>query len=271
MLYDGGMTAEVQSRLAVKDIDIGLRSYAIWMTLGWQDIRQRYRRSTLGPFWITLSLAMTVGGMGILYGKLFHQRLSEYFPYLTVGMVLWNFLSTVINESCVVFIHSEGIIKQVQLPFTLHVLRMVWRNIVVFLHNALVIVPVLVLFRTGWHWQMVLLPVALSLVVLNVLWFGLMMGMICARFRDVPQIVVSFVQILFFLTPVMWQANALGQKQWLAKYNPLYHVFEIVRGSVLGSDTIALSWIVVAGMCVLGFVGTFSLFKRYRHRIAYWV
>lgn len=261
----------MQSRLAVIDVSGGIRAYSIWLTLGWQDIRQRYRRSTLGPFWITLSLGVTVGGMGILYGKLFHQHLNEYFPYLTVGMVLWNFLSTVINESCLVFIQSEGIIKQVRLPLTLHVLRMVWRNIIVLLHNALVIVIVLFLFRTGWHWQIVLLPLALLLVILNVFWFGLMVGTICARFRDVPQIIMSFVQILFFLTPVMWQVSALGKKQWLAKYNPLYHLFEIVRGSLLGADPAYFSWIFVLGMSVFGLMGSFYLFKRYRHRIAYWV
>src|SRR5215813_4912720 len=108
-------------RLAVHDITDGLSRIHIWPMLGWQEIRQRYRRSLLGPFWLTMSTGAMIAGMGPLYGRLLNQPISEYFSYLAIGFVIWILMSTVILESCTVFIAAESFIKQIRLPFTVHV------------------------------------------------------------------------------------------------------------------------------------------------------
>ena len=112
------------------------------MTFGWTDILQRYRRSLLGPFWITLSAGAMIGGIGLLYSQLLKQPTADYLPFLAAGLITWFFISAVINEGCSVFIGAEHMIKQVRLPFTVHVLRVVFRNLVILLHNLLVLVPV---------------------------------------------------------------------------------------------------------------------------------
>lgn len=79
-----------QSALALFDLVEGARLTHLWGRLGWQDIRRRYRRSTLGPFWITISMGMLVGVLGILYGGLFKVDGTDCVPYLTFGFVIWR-------------------------------------------------------------------------------------------------------------------------------------------------------------------------------------
>ena len=114
-----------QIRLALADLGEGVRARNIWGLLGWQDVRQRYRRSILGPLWLTLSMGIMVGGLGYLYGDLFKTPLDDYIPYLTGGFVAWGFISTVIIESCTVFVAADGFIKQLRLPFSLYMFRLV--------------------------------------------------------------------------------------------------------------------------------------------------
>lgn len=262
---------DIKTLRAIEDVKEAFRIYPIWLTLGWYDVKQKYRRSKLGPWWITLSLAFWIAGMGVLYSRLFHQNLSDYFPYLTIGLVLWSFLSSLITDSCNVFISSEGILKQIPLPIMFHVLRMIWKQIIIFFHNFLAVIIVLFLFRVPLHFTFFLLPFSLVLILFNALWVGLLLGIFCARFRDIPQIVSTFVQILFFMTPVMWRPESLGTKQWIATWNPMYHMIVIFRGSILENHIQVLSWVIVTLTAAFGWIAAFSLFVRYRGRVAFWI
>lgn len=253
------------------DLRDGLSSYHVWTILGWYDIRQRYRRSTIGPLWITLSLAITVAAMGVLYGKLFHQDIHSYLPYLTSGMVVWNLVSSIITESTTVFVGAGPIIQQIRLPQTFHILRMIVRQMVIFVHNMLVIVVVTVIFHVPIGWSLILFPLALILLATNALWLGLMIGALCARFRDVAQIINSLVQILFFLTPVMWKPESLGSHSWITKLNPLGQFLDILRDPLIGQLSSLFSWIYVLAVTAVGWILTLIIFSKYRARVAYWV
>ena len=239
--------------------------------LGWSEIRQRYRRSALGPFWLTISTGILVAGMGPLYGRLFGQEVGSYFPFLAIGFIVWQLIASLVNDSGQVFIAAEQYIKQVRMPFTIHVLRMVWRNAIIFAHNFVIVILVLVAFVPAWNWRLLMALPGLILVLINGIWLALLLGMLCARFRDIPQIVTSIVQVAFFLTPVMWRKEMLGRYQWAADVNPLYHLIEIVRAPLLGQSPAGLSWVIVAMLTVAGFAVTMPLFARYRARIAYWI
>lgn len=246
-------------------------SYALWGSLGWQDIRQRYRRSAIGPFWITLSLGLTVTVMGFLYAKLFHQDVHVYLPYLATGMVIWSLLSGIVNESPTVFIAAEGIIKQIPMPFGIHAMRMVWRNTIIFFHNMIVVLLVMIIFGINPGWNFLLFPAALGLVVVNGYWVAILLGILGARYRDIVQMVSNVVQVLFFLTPVMWTARSIQHKTWILDFNPLYHVLEIVRNTLLGGTLPVRSWEVVLLMAALGWTLALWLLSRYRRRISYWL
>lgn len=257
--------------LALQDLKSGIGSIYIWPMLGWQEIRQRYRRSVLGPFWLTISTGVLIGGMGPLYGRLLGQDVSAYFPYLAISLVVWTLISTTINELCFSFIIAEGFIKQIKLPLSIHVLRVVWKNLIIFAHNLVILVLVLVFFPPPLSLHLLLFPVSLFLLAVNAIWTGLLLGLLCARFRDIPQIVTSLTQVALFFTPVLWKAEMLGRNIFAAEINPFFHFLEIVRQPLLSESIPTTSWLVVGCITAGGYVVAITAFARSRARIAYWV
>lgn len=257
--------------LALKDLKDGICAIYVWPMLGWLEIKQRYRRSLLGPFWLTISTGLMLAGMGPLYSKLFGQPVSVYFSYLAISFVVWIFISGLINDACMTFIQAEGYIKQMKLPLTVHVMRMVWKNLLIFAHNLLIVLIVLIFYQPKLDWHLLLVPIGVMLIATNGIWIGILLGLICARFRDIPQLITSLVQVAFFLTPVFWMPGMLGRHQWAADLNPLFHFLEIIRRPLMGEGPSILSWAAVLAVTVAGFALMLVFFRRYRARIAYWV
>jgi len=259
-------------RKARRDFLSGLSKSSLWWALSYQDIKQRYRRSIIGPFWITISTGIFVAAMGPLYGALLGQDTSSYVQYLAVSFILWIFISSTINESCTAFIGAEGMIKQIALPASIHIFRLLSKNMLMLAHNAVVIAVVLLIypplsFTTFW-----LLPLGLLLLFINLFWTSLLLALISTRFRDFPQIVASVMQILFFLSPILWTPEMLGPRNhFIADYNPIYHFIEIVRSPLLGAPANLLNWLVSTLLMLTGCTLTFIIFSRFRSRIAYWL
>ncbi|WP_370639574.1 ABC transporter permease [Cupriavidus sp. DB3] len=263
--------ADLGRHAGTDDLLVGITSARIWGTLGWHDIRQRYRRSVIGPFWFTLSTAIMVVVLGALYSTLLHQPIHDYLPYLAVGLVVWQYIGAVANEGCNSFIGSAYLIKQIRIPLTIHVCRIVWRNFAIMLHSLPVVMISLLVFGHYPSWEYLLVPVGLLLLLLHGVWAGAALGVLCARFRDIPPIVNNLVQVVFFFTPVMWSPEILKDRSWIAEYNPLYHLIETVRAPITGRPLQWQSWAWSLGLLVVGFAVTHVLMRRYRDRVPYWL
>lgn len=253
------------------DLLEGIRAYHVWMIWGWHDIRQRYRRSVLGPFWFTLTTLIMVGALGFLYSELLGQDISTYLPYLGVGLVIWQFISTAANEGCISLIGSSHIIKQVRMPLTTHVCRMAWRNFIILLHSLPVVILFMLIFGHMVTFEVLWIIPGLFLVLLNAVWSGIVFGILCSRFRDVAPIIGNLFQVCFFVTPVMWQTSALKERAWIAEFNPFYHLIEIVRAPILGNSVPLVSWACSISITIVGFAFAQYLLTRYRDRVAYWL
>ena len=260
-----------QTALALLDIVQGARASCLWGLLGWQDIRRRYRRSKLGPFWLTISMGVLVAALGSLYGALLKVEMADYVPFLALGLIVWALIASLITEGCSAFVGAGAIIKQVDLSLSVHVYRMVWRNLIIFFHNAAIFVVVAILFSIWPGWLGLLALPGLALLCLNGVWAGLFFGILSARFRDVPPIVASIVRITFFVTPIIWMPELLPRRAGLLDFNPFFHFLELVRAPLLGQAPGLVSWIAVSGITFGGWLVTFALFYRYRWRVAYWV
>lgn len=261
-----------RAALALTDLAQGIGKSWLWTTLAQQDVKLRYRGSILGPFWQTLTTAVMIGGMGLIYAKLFHTELQDYLPMLTVGLIFWMFIAGMITEGCGTFVGVQGIIQQVKLPFSLHAYRLVYRNLLTLAHNFVIVPVVLLIFPHPIEWIRLLeLVPGLILITITGIWASVLLGMISARFRDVPPIVASVVQVVFFMTPVMWPIDALGPNAWWAQLNPLFAAVDVLRGPLLGQPTARYSWVILATMTVLGCAAAFAFFTRFRSRIAFWV
>jgi ABC-2 type transport system permease protein/lipopolysaccharide transport system permease protein len=258
--------------LAVADIRDGFAQRWLWMQLAHQDMRLRYRGSMLGPFWQTITTVVLISSMGFIYSKLFHTPMQDYLPLLTVGLIIWNFVAGMITEGCGTFDAVRGIIQQVKLPFSLHAFRLAYRNVLVLAHSFVIIPIVLIIFPhpIAWIRLFEIFP-GLLLAAVNGVAISIFLGMMCARFRDVPPIVASVVQVIFFLTPIMWPPSALGSNQWWAVLNPLYTVIDVVRSPLLGMPISPHSWLILTIMTLCNCAFSFMFFSRFRARIAFWV
>ena len=243
----------------------------MWGLLGLHDIKQRYRRSSLGPFWLTLSMAIMIGTMGMLYARLFGQNVSEYLPFLAVGLLVWTFMSTAVNELCLSFIAADTIVKQIKLPLTVHVARVVWRNVLILAHNAVILVPIALWSGKATPLGIVTALVGVFFLAVTCLFLGLILGILCARFRDIPQIIASLTQIVFFLTPILWKPEVIADRIWLVGFNPIFHYIELVRAPILQGHVPVQSWIICAAISLgLALVATLLL-ARFGRRVAYWL
>ncbi|TWH74194.1 ABC-2 type transport system permease protein [Modestobacter roseus] len=266
-------------RRATDDLVGGWGQRELWGHLGWQDIRQRYRRSLLGPIWITISMAVTAVALGILYAGLFGNEISVQLPYILVGFIVWGFISGCISEGSEVFIANEGLIKHLPSPLSVHVYRLVWRQLLFFGHNLIVYAIMLIIFPQPLTWASLVALPALVLLVVNGAWVALALGMVTTRFRDLTPITQSIVQLMFFLTPIVWIYSDLlnspdpriAERARLAEFNPFLHFIEIIRQPMLGQDQHIRHWIVVLVITVVGWAATLVVLRRYRSRISYWV
>jgi ABC-type polysaccharide/polyol phosphate export permease len=238
-----------------------------------EDVRQRYRRSVLGPFWLTITQGMLIGSLAFVFGFVLGSGLSTLLPSLAIGMILWTFISTSVLDACICFISAEQIIKQLPIPLFVQIQRVVLRNIVILLHNAVLIPAILAFSGVGFSWANFVAIPGFVLLVANLLWSSLLAAVICTRFRDMPQIIGNMLQVGFYLTPVIWLPELLssGHHRLVLDLNPCYHLLEIVRAPLLGRLPMAESWLVSGVMAVLGWLVALFTFSRYRHWIPYWL
>ncbi|KRA57523.1 hypothetical protein ASD89_07640 [Caulobacter sp. Root656] len=233
---------------AVDELAAVVSRWRVWFLMANQDISLRYRRSLLGPFWISLAMATLILGLGLLYSQIFHQPFKEYVSYIAAGLVVWTLLSGLLLESCNVVMEADTHLRALPLPLSLFASRMVFRNVIIFGHNLLVVLVMLLIFQ---HTISPLILLALpGLLVITTFGFAvaLVLGPLSARFRDIPQIMASLVQLAFFLTPIFWKAGQLRANNPAIIFNPLFHFVELIRQPLLGHTPTAINWGVALGV-----------------------
>ena len=266
-------------RAAFHDLSAGWSQRPLWAHLGWQDIRQRYRRSFLGPIWISITMAVTAIALGVLYAGLFQNDLAVQLPYILVGFIIWGFIAGCISEGSEVFIANEGLITHLPSPLSVHLYRLIWRQTLFFLHNLVVYVVMLIVFPQPLSWASLLAIPAFGLLIVNGAWAALLLGIFTTRFRDLTPIVQSIVQLAFFLTPIVWIYQDLlnspnptiAERARLAELNPFLSFVEFIRRPMLGQPQEPRYWIIVLVITVVGWAVTLLALRRYRSRVSYWV
>lgn len=256
---------------AVEDLVGGLARWRLAWALARSDIMHRYRGSVLGPFWLTLSTGVMLAALGILYAKLFGVPVADYLPYLAVSLILWNLVSTLFDDAGKCLTSQEGVIRQMPLPYTVHALRSVLRNAVIAAHNLPLIGIVFWVFGIGVEWTLLLAIPGLLLVLAAGFAASILLGMVCARFRDIQQIVVSVMQLAFFLTPVIWKPELLADRQAWLPLNPFFVLMETVRGPLVVGGASWLVWLAALVYTGVACSVALAFFVRFRARIAFWV
>ncbi len=256
---------------ALHDLYASLVRWRLWMLLGWLEIRQRYARSRIGPFWLTISTGVMITSIGLVYGTLFGQNMREYLPFLAVSIIFWSTFSQIINEGTVAYISSANYIRQISTPRLVFILQVIWRNAIILAHNFILIVALLVLFGVKDYWPLITFLPGLVLFLLNAAWIAMIVALVSARFRDLPQIISALLQVAFYVTPIIYRPSSLSKHQWVVQYNPITYLISLVRDPLTGTYPSALTWAIAGGMAIVGWGLALFLTGRYAKRIPYWV
>lgn len=256
---------------AIDDMRSGVGSWRLSHFLAWQDIKQRYRRSTLGPIWMTLTFGIQIFTMGFLSSWLFATEISKSLPFVCAGMLVWGLVTQVINEGAGLFVSTSRYLTQIKCPLTVFLLQTLWRNLIIAAHNATIYVILAAILVILPGRSILLWPLGLFLVLLCLAWMALVGAIVSARYRDVPIMITNILTILFWLTPLMYFPEALGGKRFIADYNPFTHMVALVRDPLLGGTPTLNDWLVVLAIAAFGWIGTFLFFAQFRAQIVYWL
>ncbi|MFG1495192.1 ABC transporter permease [Saccharospirillum sp. HFRX-1] len=259
-------------RFPLDDFVNALRLFRIWMALGWNDILARYRRSVLGPLWLTISMAVTIAAMGPLYGGIFNVELKNFLPHLSLGLIAWGFISAQLIEFGEIFQHSAHYLRNMKLPLSLFILRVQYRQLIILGHNLAIIPVLFVILGRPVNLNILLLIPGLALITINCFFMGLIIGFFCTRFRDMQPVLTSLMNLFFFVTPIVWHPDQLsGQRRLIAELNPLAIYVDLIRAPVIGQAPAIHDWGFALGSALLLMLLAVYLLKRSGHRLVYWL
>lgn len=256
---------------ALADFSQGVENRHIWSRLGLNDVKNRYRRSKLGPMWAGLSILIFVCALGPVYATLMGLELREYIIHLLLGFVVWSFASSVILESGSEFINSANYLISFQLSYSTLMLRVIWRNLIVVGYQMLVFILLAAFLQhpVGLGW--LVLPISVFLVTVNVLWVGLVVGILATRFRDLAELINNVLRLVFFITPIIWVPTLNIDLVNIVEFNPFYHLIEVIRAPLLSNSVPIKSWLVCVALSCAGWSVALPIFAKYRSRVAFWI
>jgi ABC-type polysaccharide/polyol phosphate export permease len=256
---------------AAGDFVQSFRAHQLWVALAMNDILARYRGSMIGPFWITITTAIFVAGIGLVYSELMNVDPMAYVPWMATGIVLWQFISGMVVEGADALISSAGVIRQTATPLPMFIWRVVLRGVINFAHQVVVIFGVAAVFGYLFKINLPMAVVGLVLIVVNVAWVALIAAIVSARFRDTQQVIASVIQLIFFLSPVLWRPQDLSKAKAILAPNPVFHMLEVARNPLLGLPVPLTSLEVLVGLAVVGWALAFMLFAAVRRRIVHYL
>ncbi|WP_417582445.1 ABC transporter permease [Nitrincola sp.] len=241
----------------------------VYMTFS--DLRARYRRSVLGPFWLTIGTTIGALALSFIWSELMHKKLAEFIPTLTAGLILWQFISGVLGEAPSLFIRQAPLIRNLNLPLTIYPLQLLLRHLLNLLHYAPVYILIALWVSQPVNLNTLLIIPGLLLVTLNLLWLALLIGLLGARFRDLEYLFATAMPLLMLLSPVFYKPDFLPFSEMYIWLNPISHLIEVIRSPLLGHPIPIFVVITNLGLLLFGSVTTLLVFRRMRHRIAFWV
>jgi ABC-type polysaccharide/polyol phosphate export permease len=242
-----------------------------WLYLGIQDIKLRYRRSILGPWWVTISTAIMILALGFLWSNIFVTDTKTYMPFFAVGYVFWTWISAQISDATTGFVQFENAIKQTNLPFPIYVFRLCVRNFIVLLHNLIIVFIVILLLGIGINRNVFFFFPAVLLIQFVLAMLCSTVSIFCTRYRDMSQVITVLLQIAFFFSPIIWEPKLLRTHRELIEFNPIFHWIEIIRQPLLGNIPPFDSWLFVLINAALFFLVSIYILGRYRNRISVWL
>lgn len=256
---------------AIADLVTGVRLAPLWWRVGLEQTISRYRRTLLGPFWLASSTLATAFSLSIVFGSIFHASLAQNFPFIMSGVIAWSITGGMLIEGSSIFFTAAGVMQVQKLPLSFHAFLQIDRMMINFVHQIVAFWAVMLLLRLFPvpHWELLL---SLPLVVVIAVLFGIPLGMLAIRYRDINYGIGFVAQALFMLTPVFWRKGQISSKMsWITSFNPFAHLLEIIRQPLLGHPAPLNDWIASLGFLGVAAVLAVTSLTFFRNRVVFWL
>lgn len=241
----------------------------------WRDFKVRYKQTVIGIGWAIFQPFMTMVVFSVFFGALLKIP-SDGVPYpifVYAGLLFWQFFSSALSETSGVLISNQAIITKVYFPRLILPLSSVATKLVDFAIASVILVGMMIYYGYTPHLMgLLILPLLLAITFMASVGGGLFLAAINVKYRDVRYILPFFIQILMFLTPVIYPASIAGKYSWILALNPMMGVIQSARASLLG--TAPINWTLIAisftACAILLAIGTiyFKKVERYFADIA---
>ena len=254
--------------LAIRTVK-NLRTCLRW---AWLDIVCHYRRSRIGPLWETINVLVMVLGLSVVSSAVIGGDVSDLIGYIGLGIIIWTTISALILEGMTTFVRNAGLITTSNVSIDCYVGRTVFRTLIVFCHHIVLYFLGLALLLVPLSWTSLLSLVGIALLFINGYWVGVVLAFLCARFRDLEQIIRNLLQLAFFITPVFWKADlVVSSKRAIVDYNVLFYFIEIIRAPLLGQVPPFTYYAVAVGCTIVGYIIAVLVYQRMRRQLAFFV
>lgn len=260
-------------KIALDDISASLSNFNLFIALAFHDIKSRYTRSRLGPWWITLNMFILISILAFIFGNIFDTDIDQYIPHLAFGFLIWNYISNSIIDGSSSLNQSSDTILQVALPLSIHIFKIQVTNIFIFLHH-LILVPILMIFFPEiFSWKLLLALPGFIILTINLMSISIIFSILSARFKDFAELVKNLMQIAFYLTPVIWMPDFLVGRIGadLLNFNLFFHFINLVREPLQGNFIHFSSWVISFSSAFLFLILALFVFGKNKKNIPYWV
>lgn len=257
----------------ISDLVAAFRKPGIWVYSAWITFLLRYRKTFLGPLWIIAGPAMFIIVLGTLFGNVMGHDAKDFVPHLAVGLVFWGYLMSIASAAPRIYLQHRASLLQGRVNHMNLVLRTIFSSFVVFIHQAVIILAVLLIYRIAPTASFLYIVPAVLLAFLHSIWVIVVLGILGARYRDLSEIVEMVMRIAFLATPIIWKVGEQGRGSVVGVYlilNPFYHVLEPMRGAILGTPIAPESWAISILIAVVGLGIAELLYRKYRHLVVLW-
>ena len=248
----------------------GFKKKHVWLNIAKTEIKFKFKRTKLGPLWITIGTAIFIVVLSIITGAFFADDLDVRVPYITTGLIIWSLIFSCINESSGVFSGRVGLIQNIPMEKSILIYVMLSKSVITFLFNFILYIICLIFFKINIGLNSLYFILGFLILVLSLFFLSSIISILTTRFRDLAPITSSILTVLFFLTPIWWNVEYFPDRAVFAKFNIFYHYLEITRRPLLGEFASLNSWIITLITLIILAVFASILLKRKKNKIAYW-
>jgi ABC-type polysaccharide/polyol phosphate export permease len=257
---------------AIADIKKSLLIKHVWTNLAILEIKSSYKRTILGPFWIVITTFVLIFAMGPLYSYIFKIKFEDYFLYIVCGFTFWEFIKQNILEATKIFPESNGIILSQPFPISLYIFKSLYKNIIIFLHNLIVVIPTVFFFNNNISFNtFFFFTIGAAINCITIFFLSLIISIICTRYKDMAQIIVSILTVMFFLTPILWTVDMAGERAFFVYGNIFFIMIDVIRLPLISSNIPVNSLIALVALNLIIIPLSLYIFGKFKSKIAYWV